>query len=176
MLQRRQRMVAHGRFQFTLPHRNAVPSHLCQFLLCLPVTLYVSCYLPRPILPVGIWNPAALRILNIVIPLAIRREGRDEAYIVPMPEASIHEYARPVLPLHQVWVSRQPLMIQPIPESSTPQPTAHNNLRLSVFRPYRRHVLVSLFLGEFIHVVIRFSLSHKGSRNKPKCKNFSCFF
>ena len=153
MLQRRQRMVAHGRLQFTLPHRDAVPPHPCQFLLRLPVPLYVSCYLLYPISPVCHRNLTTFRILNIVNPLVIQREVSGKAYIMPMPEASIHEYARPVLPQHQVRMSRQPLMIQPIPESPAPQPPAHNHLRFSVLRPYRRHILMPLFFGEFIHVL-----------------------
>lgn len=48
-------------------------------------------------------------------------------------------------------MSRQTLMVQPVTESSFPQSTSHNHLRLCVLRPNCRHIGVSLFCWEFIH-------------------------
>ena len=59
---------------------------------------------------------------------------------VSVTETAIHKDTRPILPKHQVWMSWQPLMVQPIPESPFPQPTPHNHLRLRVLRLDRRHV------------------------------------
>ena len=57
-----------------------------------------------------------------------------------MPETSIYKDAGPVLPQYQVRMSGQPLVVQTITESPTPQPFAHNHLRLRVLRPNRRHI------------------------------------
>lgn len=69
-----------------------------------------------------------------------------------MPEAPIHKDASPVLLQHQVWMPRQPWRVQPIAESPTPQPPAHNHLWLRILRTNRRHILVHLFWGEFGHI------------------------
>jgi len=69
-----------------------------------------------------------------------------------MPKAAIHKDARAILPQHQVGMPGQPLMVQAIPESTLPQPTPHNHLRLRVLRPDGSHVFMTLLWGEFIHV------------------------
>ena len=69
-----------------------------------------------------------------------------------LPETAIHKDTRPILPKHQVRMSWQPLMVQPIPESPTPQPTPHNHLRLRVLRPNSCHVIMTLLCREFIHI------------------------
>ena len=76
-----------------------------------------------------------------------------------VPEASIHEDARPVFPQNQVWMSWQSLVVQSETESPFPQPTTHNHLRLRVFRPNRRHILMTLFCGEFVHLLAFWQLN-----------------
>ena len=71
-----------------------------------------------------------------------------------MPEAAVHENARSVFPQYQVWMSWQPLMIEPVSESPTPQSLAHNHFRLRILRPDRRHVVVPLLRREFIHNIL----------------------
>ena len=68
-----------------------------------------------------------------------------------MPKASIHEDACPVLSQHKVWMSRQPLVIQSVSESTFPQPSSHNQLRLRVFRPYCHHIIMTLLCSKTIH-------------------------
>ena len=68
-----------------------------------------------------------------------------------MPEAPVHKHACPVLAQHQIGMPWQPLVIQSVSESSLPQPLAHNQLRLRVLRPNRRHILTALLGREFIH-------------------------
>ena len=70
---------------------------------------------------------------------------------VSVTETAIHKDTRPILPQHQVRMSWQALMVQPIPESPTPQPTPHNHLRLRVLRPNSCHVGMSLLRSEFVH-------------------------
>lgn len=87
---------------------------------------------------------------------------------VSVTETAIHEDTRPILPKHQVRMSRQPLMVQPIPESPTPQPFTHNHFRLRVLRPNSCHVIVPLLCREFIHIRLFFQFSyHLPIRRQP---------
>ena len=144
---RLQRFFPFRRLQFTLPHCDAVPTHCRQFALFLLVSFLVASYLVHPELTVRLRNLAALRTLDVIF----RLTSYIRHHLVSMPEASIHEDARPVFSQHQVWMPRQSFMVQPISETSLPQATSHNHLRLRVFRMDSRHVLVPLFCREFIH-------------------------
>ena len=57
-----------------------------------------------------------------------------------MPETPVHEDARPVFLQHQIRMTRQPLVVEPIAESPLPQPTPHYHLGLRVLPPDGRHV------------------------------------
>ena len=61
-------------------------------------------------------------------------------HMVSVPEAPIHEYARPVLSHNDVWLPWQPWMVQPIAVAMTPQPSAHNHFRLCVLAVNGCHV------------------------------------
>ena len=89
-----------------------------------------------------------------------------------MPEAPIHKDARPVFPQHQVRMPRQSFMVQPISESSLPQATSHNHLRLRVLRLDSRHVGMSLLCGESVHITSMppsISLPPQGSIRFASC-------
>ena len=122
-------------FQLALPYRDAMPPHLCQLPLLLLVPLLVPLNLCHPELPVRLRNLTALRTLNVYCFLFI-----GYCNIVSMPEAPIHKDARPVFPQHQVRMSWQPLMVQPVSESPLPQATSHNDLRLRILRVDSRHI------------------------------------
>ena len=68
-----------------------------------------------------------------------------------MPEAPIHEDASPRFPQHQVRMSRQSPMVQPIAEAPTPQPPPHNHFRLRILRFDSRHILVPLLGRKVVH-------------------------
>ena len=71
--------------------------------------------------------------------------------MVSVPEATIHEDARPVLPHHDIRMPRQSSMIQPVSEPPLPEPPAHNHLRLRILTTDRSHVLMPLCRGELVH-------------------------
>lgn len=75
-----------------------------------------------------------------------------ELRVVSMPEAPVHEDARPVFPHHDVGLSWQSRMIQPVPEAMSPQPFAHHHFRFRVLAVDGCHVRVPLLRGEFVHV------------------------
>ena len=121
--------------QLALPYRDAMPAHLSQFALFFLITLLVPANLRHPELTIGSWNLAARGVLNYA--LCIMNYALN---IVSMPKAPIHEDACPILSQHQVWMPRQPFMIQSVPESSLPQTTTYNQLWLRILASNRCHV------------------------------------
>jgi hypothetical protein len=69
-----------------------------------------------------------------------------------MPKATVHKDAGAVLSKYEIRMTWQPLMVQPISETSLPQTTSHNHLRIRVFRPDGRHILMALLCGESVHI------------------------
>lgn len=67
-----------------------------------------------------------------------------------MPEATIHEDARMVFAQYDVWVSRQPRVIHPVPEPPAPQVFPHHHLRLRILALNGRHILVPLLYGQMV--------------------------
>ena len=61
---RLQRFFTFRRLQFALPHRDAMPSHLCQPPLFLPVTFLVPADLRYPEVTIRIRNLATLGVTN----------------------------------------------------------------------------------------------------------------
>jgi len=149
--ERLQRLLAHLWFQFTFPNRDAMPPHRGKFLLHPQVALLVSPDLGHPELPIRLRNLTALGIIKFFAPLAFWRGVGGEAHIVTMPEAPIHKDTRPVLPHHDVWLSRQPRMVQPVAESLSPQPFPDHHLRLRVLAVDGRHIRMPLLLREWVH-------------------------
>ena len=136
---RLQRFLTLRWLQLALPNCDAMPAHFSQFTLLFLVPLLVPTNLRHPELTVRLWNFAALRTLHFIL-----------FNKMSMPKAPVHEDARPVFPQHQVWMPRQSLMIQPISETSLPQATTHNHLRLRVLRPDGRHIFMTLLFGESV--------------------------
>lgn len=71
-----------------------------------------------------------------------------------MPETAVYENDSPIFAQDQIGMSRKPWMIQPIPESTAEQEFSHQQFRLSALALYRRHTAVTLFFGQFVHIII----------------------
>lgn len=133
VFQRRKSLLAPVGLQLTFPHRDAVPPHMCQFLLHSLVALLVAHYFGRPEFNI------AFRHLEI------------PAAFMSVPEAAVHKDTCTILAQHNVGMSRQPRMIQPVSESSRKQILPDYHLRLCVSRMYGRHIFVPLFLSASVH-------------------------
>ena len=68
-----------------------------------------------------------------------------------MPEATIHEDAGMIFAQYDVWVSRQPRVIHPVPEPSAPQVFPHHHLRLRILALNGRHILVALLYRQILY-------------------------
>ena len=66
-----QRLFTLRRFQLAFPHRNTMPAHFSQFPLLLLISFLIPANLRYPELPVRLRDLAALRIHNVIIPLAL---------------------------------------------------------------------------------------------------------
>ena len=86
-----------------------------------------------------------------------------------MPEASIHQNAGTILSEHNIRFSWQPWMIEPIPESPSPQELPDKNLRFGILALDCRHVIVALFYG-FSNLIPPFDtkliFSHENTKEK----------
>lgn len=135
--------VPAGRLQLAFPYRNAMPPHVCQFLLHPLVPLLITYYLCMPVLGSRLGH------------------YKQPAPLVPMPEAPVHKDARPVFPQHYVRFPRQSRMVEPISKATTPQEFAHQHFRLRILSLYRSHAPVPLFRSQFVHSAMGecFSLS-----------------
>ena len=138
--QRLQRLLPDLRLQLTFPNSDAMPTHIRQHLLLLNIPLLISSDLRHPELPISLRNLATLRILSL-----------RKIHMMAVPKASVNKNARSIFPQHQIRMSWQLWRIKPLSESSLPQSSAHNHLRLRVLPTNCRHILVPLFCREFIH-------------------------
>ena len=98
-------------FQLALPYRDTMPAHLCQPPLFFPIPFLVPANLRHPELPVRLRNLTALRVHNVITPLALWRGAGGEAHIVSMPKTPVYENTCAILTKHQVRMSRQALVI-----------------------------------------------------------------
>ena len=130
--QRLQGLLPDSRLQFAFPDNDGMPSHFCQPMQHLMV--------PFPVPPDFILPELGIRFRHHIIP----------APFMSMPEASIHQNAGTILPQHYIRFSRQPWMIEPIPESPSPQELPDKNLRFGILALDCRHVVVALLYGHFI--------------------------
>ncbi len=128
-----QRLFPHLGLQLTLPHRDAVPSHLCQLPLLFLISFFVALDFLLPKINIRLWHSEVLTAF------------------VSMPKASVDKHARSVLTQHNIRMAWQPWIVQPITESLSPQILAHKYLRLRVRRANRGHVLVSLLWCKYVH-------------------------
>lgn len=130
--QRLQGLLPDSRLQFTFPDNDGMPSHFSQPMQHLMV--------PFPVPPDFILPELGIRFRHHIIP----------APFMSMPEAPIHQNAGTILPEHNIRFSRQPWMIEPIPESPSPQELPYKNLRFGILASDCRHVMVALFYGHSI--------------------------
>ena len=130
--QRLQGLLPDSRLQFTFPDNDGMPSHFSQPMQHLMV--------PFPVPPDFILPELGIRFRHHIIP----------APFMSMPEAPIHQNAGTILSEHNIRFSRQPWMIEPIPESPSPQELPYKNLRFGILALDCRHVVVALFYGHFI--------------------------
>ena len=129
---RLQSLLPDSRFQLAFPDDDGMPSHFCQPMQHLMVPLSVS---PDLILP-----ELGIRFRHHII----------LASLMSVPEAPVHQNTGAIFPQHDVRLARQPRMIEPIPESPTPQKFPDKNLRLGIPAPYCRHIVVALFYGQTV--------------------------
>jgi hypothetical protein len=87
------RLLTHLRLQLTFPHCDAVPSHPCHFALRFNIPCFVPLYLSAPIFHIRLWQHKSI------------------ASLMAVPEATVHEYHRPVPSQHDVWSPWQTLVI-----------------------------------------------------------------
>ena len=129
---RLQRLLPDSRFQFAFPYHDSMPSHFSQPVQHLMVPLLIP---PDFILP-----ELGIRFRNHVI----------LASLMSMPEAAIHQNTGAIFPQHNIRFSRQTWMIEPIPESPSPQELPDKNLRFGILASDCRHIMVALLYGHFI--------------------------
>ena len=70
--------------------------------------------------------------------------------LMSVPEAPVHQNTGAIFPQHDIRLARQAWMIEPIPESPTPQKFPDKNLRFSIPAPYGRHIIMALFYGQTV--------------------------
>ena len=130
--QRLQGILPDSRLQFAFPDNDGMPSHFSQPMQHLMVPFQVSPDLLHP-------EPCVRFRHHIIL-----------APFMSMPEASIHQNAGTILPEHNIRFPRQPRMIEPIPESSSPQELPDKNLRFGILASDCRHIVVALLYGHSI--------------------------
>lgn len=132
-----QRLVSHWFLQLALPHRDAMPAHGCQSLLHFLVALLIALYLASPKVDTCLGEAKS-------------------ATIMAMPEATIHKDTGAVFSQHNVGMTGQPTMVDPISKPLTPQVMSHKDFRPCTIRSYRSHDSCSLFLGKVVHRIVGF--------------------
>ena len=131
--QRLQSVAPCRRFQLALPHCDAVPSHCGKLVLLFLVAGAVALYLG-----------------SLEFRVALRYDEVFAAFM-PMPKATIDKDDCAVFAQHDVGMTRQTRVVQPIAIPSAEQELPHQYLRLGVLPPYRCHTAMALLLGQFVH-------------------------
>lgn len=121
-------------FQLAFPDGDAVPSHGGEALEVVAVAFLVPPYLLRPEFCVCLWQPEV------------------SAAFVSVPEASVHHDDGPVFPQHQVGVSGQSRVVQPVTEATAEEEFPHQQFGLCVLAADGGHALVALLLRQFVHI------------------------
>src|ERR1035441_6220673 len=75
---------------------------------------------------------------------------------VPVPETSVHKNDFTSAPEHQVWISRQAAVVQPVSVPHTVDQAPDRHLRLRVLRPNPAHPLTALHGGQGVHTASLF--------------------
>ena len=120
------RIVSFVGFQLTLPYNDYMPSHLCQLPLLFLVTLFVT--------------------HDFLLPKVGIRLRKSEVLtaIMSVPKAAVDKHTRAVLAQHDIGMTGQTGIVQPVSESLSPQIFAHKYLRLSIRRANSGHVAMTL--------------------------------
>lgn len=88
--------------ELAFPYSDAMPAHLCQFLLLLFVALFVPAYFLPPKVSVGLWQ---LKIF---------------AFVVTVPKATVDKDARAVFPQHQIRMPWETRVVETVAEATPP--------------------------------------------------------
>lgn len=116
--QRLQCPFPYSRLQLAFPYCDAMPSHRGKLALVFYVTITVAFNLRFPEFSVALWN-------HII-----------SASFVSMPEAAVHEDARPVFAKHDVRMTRETWMVQPIAKPSAEQEFPYHDFWFGVLTTY----------------------------------------
>ena len=119
------------RSQLTFPHRDAMPPHAGQLVLHGLVPFLVAVHLLEPEVAVGLRKHIVFASLMLV------------------PETTVHEDAGSVPTQHNIWLPRQPRMIEAVAESVAPKVFPHHPFRLRILTMDGRHCATS-FLGTYL--------------------------
>ena len=116
--QRLQSPFPDSRLQLAFPYCDAMPSHRGKLALVFYVTITVAFNLRFPEFSVALWN-------HII-----------SASFVSMPEATVHEDARPVFAKHDVRMTRETWMVQPIAKPTAEQEFPYHDFWFGVLTTY----------------------------------------
>ena len=130
--ERLQRFLPYRRLQFTFPYHDGMPSHFSQPMKHLMV--------PLPVPPDLLHPESGVRFRHHII----------FTPLMSVPEAPVHQNTGAILPQHVIRLARQAWMIEPIPESPSPQKFPDKNLRFGIPAPYCRHIVMALFYGQTV--------------------------
>ena len=119
-----------GRFQFAFPYHDRVPAHFSQFVHYLKIPLLIA--------------------QNLILPeLGVRfRHNVVFASFMSVPEAANHKDDRTILAHHDVWMSRQSRMVQPVTEPMSKEIPPNQYLWFGILAVYRciHRLRCSLFI------------------------------
>ena len=130
--QRLQCLFAKGWLKLAFPYDYSIPAHSFKSGKILFITLAVAINLRLPEIGVRL------------------RDGIILTALMAMPEASVHKYASPITVQYQVRMSRQPVMMQPVPESVRVQILPDNHFRLGTLAADALHAMVPLGWGHTV--------------------------
>ena len=121
--------VSHLWLQLALPHRDAVPTHLCQLPLLFLIPFFVALDFLLPKISIRLWH---LKVF---------------AAFVSMPETSVDKHARAVFPQHQVGVPGETRGVETVAEAMFPKIVTDDYLRVCTLGPNRGHITMYLLGG-----------------------------
>lgn len=69
-----------------------------------------------------------------------------------VPETAIYKDDRTILAHHDVWMSRQSRMVQPVPEPMSKEIPPNQYLRFGILAVYGCHTMAALFFAHLVHI------------------------
>ena len=106
-----------------------MPTHSCELALFLFITFLI---------------PSNFLLPKVDVSL---RQAEVFAILMTMPKTAVHKDDRAVFTQHQIWVTGQTWMVEPIAEAPTKKEFPHQYFRLGVPSTYCSHVAMALFFG-----------------------------